>query len=109
MGPSMGAPLQVFAIVVRILSQLWKKPIVGVNHYVAHIEMERIVTGVDDPIVFIVCACVPHSPPSPNCKTIIVRKANSGGKDAKQVAIYALYFNTWNRTDDATKGSCICS
>ena len=50
----MGAPLQVSAIVVRILSQLWKKPIVAVNHCVAHIEMGRIVTGADDPVVLYV-------------------------------------------------------
>ncbi|KAI8004862.1 putative tRNA N6-adenosine threonylcarbamoyltransferase [Camellia lanceoleosa] len=37
--------------VVRILSQLWKKPIVAVNHCVAHIEMGRVVTGADDPVV----------------------------------------------------------
>ncbi|KAF5749406.1 hypothetical protein HS088_TW04G01375 [Tripterygium wilfordii] len=53
-GPGMGAPLQVSAIVVRILSQLWKKPIVAVNHCVAHIEMGRIVTGADDPVVLYV-------------------------------------------------------
>ncbi|KAF9588631.1 hypothetical protein IFM89_014093 [Coptis chinensis] len=50
-GPDMGAPLQVSAIVVRILSQLWKKPIVGVNHCVTHIEMGRIVTSADDLVV----------------------------------------------------------
>ncbi|KAK7848235.1 putative trna n6-adenosine threonylcarbamoyltransferase [Quercus suber] len=55
-GPGMGAPLQVSAIVVRILSQLWKKPIVAVNHCVAHIEMGRIVTGADDPVVLYVIA-----------------------------------------------------
>ncbi|KAJ8755303.1 hypothetical protein K2173_019101 [Erythroxylum novogranatense] len=53
-GPGMGAPLQVSAIVVRVLSQLWKKPIVAVNHCVAHIEMGRIVTGADDPDVLYV-------------------------------------------------------
>ncbi|KAH0941619.1 hypothetical protein HID58_001256, partial [Brassica napus] len=53
-GPGMGAPLQVSAIVVRVLSQLWKKPIVGVNHCVAHIEMGRVVTGADDPVVLYV-------------------------------------------------------
>ncbi|KAF2322100.1 hypothetical protein GH714_006640 [Hevea brasiliensis] len=53
-GPGMGAPLQVSAIVVRILSQLWKKSIVAVNHCVAHIEMGRIVTGADDPVVLYV-------------------------------------------------------
>jgi tRNA A37 threonylcarbamoyltransferase TsaD len=41
----MGAPLRSVAIVVRMLSQLWKKPIVPVNHCVAHIEMGRLVTG----------------------------------------------------------------
>ncbi|KAL5069296.1 hypothetical protein RYX36_020183 [Vicia faba] len=50
----MGAPLQVSAIVVRVLSLLWKKPIVGVNHCVAHIEMGRVVTGADDPVVLYV-------------------------------------------------------
>ncbi|KAI7979695.1 putative tRNA N6-adenosine threonylcarbamoyltransferase [Camellia lanceoleosa] len=29
--------------VVRILSRLWKKPIVAINHCVAHIEMGRVV------------------------------------------------------------------
>ncbi|XP_022754124.1 probable tRNA N6-adenosine threonylcarbamoyltransferase [Durio zibethinus] len=53
-GPGMGAPLQVSAIVVRVLSLLWKKPIVAVNHCVAHIEMGRIVTGADDPVVLYV-------------------------------------------------------
>ncbi|KAK3444139.1 hypothetical protein EUGRSUZ_A00283 [Eucalyptus grandis] len=33
---------------------LWKKPIVAVNHCVAHIEMGRIVTGADDPVVLYV-------------------------------------------------------
>ena len=42
------------AVVVQILSQLWKKPIVAVNHCVAHIEMGRIVTGADDPVVLYV-------------------------------------------------------
>ncbi|KAL3752616.1 hypothetical protein ACJRO7_000079 [Eucalyptus globulus] len=37
-----------------ILSQLWKKKIVAVNHCVAHIEMGRIMTGADDPVVFYV-------------------------------------------------------
>ncbi|RZC51114.1 hypothetical protein C5167_019543 [Papaver somniferum] len=53
-GPGMGAPLQVSAIVVRMLSLLWKKPIVAVNHCVAHIEMGRIVTGAVDPVVLYV-------------------------------------------------------
>ncbi|KAL7176962.1 hypothetical protein ACSBR2_030322 [Camellia fascicularis] len=47
----MDAPLQVVAVVVRLLSQLWKKPIVAVNHCVLHIEMGRVVTGADDLVV----------------------------------------------------------
>ncbi|KAJ4976836.1 hypothetical protein NE237_001942 [Protea cynaroides] len=53
-GPGMGAPLQVSAVVIRMLSQLWKKPVVAVNHCVAHIEMGRVVTGADDPVVLYV-------------------------------------------------------
>ncbi|MED6121267.1 Gcp2p [Stylosanthes scabra] len=40
--PVMGAPLQVSAIIVRLLSQLWKKPIVAVNHCITHIKISRI-------------------------------------------------------------------
>ncbi|KAI8002378.1 tRNA N6-adenosine threonylcarbamoyltransferase [Camellia lanceoleosa] len=50
----MGAPLQVPAVGVRVLSQLWKKPIVAVNHCVAHIEMGRVITGANDPVVLYV-------------------------------------------------------
>jgi N6-L-threonylcarbamoyladenine synthase len=53
-GPGMGAPLQSVAIVVRMLSMLWKKPIVAVNHCIGHIEMGRCVTNVSDPIVLYV-------------------------------------------------------
>ncbi|XP_074584788.1 uncharacterized protein LOC141840639 [Curcuma longa] len=53
-GPGMGAPLQVSAVGVRVLSQLWGKPIVAVNHCVAHIEMGRVVTGAEDPVVLYV-------------------------------------------------------
>ena len=44
-GPGMGAPLGSVAVVVRMLSQIWKKPIVPVNHCVGHIEMGRVVCG----------------------------------------------------------------
>lgn len=53
-GPGMGAPLQSVALVVRMLSQLWKKPIVGVNHCIGHIEMGRCVTQVKNPVVLYV-------------------------------------------------------
>ena len=69
----MGGPLRVCAVVARILSQvpliarlsrvtfpendvyqLWRKPLIGVNHCVAHIEMGRVVTGAADPVVLYV-------------------------------------------------------
>ncbi|KAK9809867.1 hypothetical protein WJX72_000655 [[Myrmecia] bisecta] len=53
-GPGMGAPLVSCAVVARMLSQLWGIPLVGVNHCVGHIEMGRVVTGAQDPVVLYV-------------------------------------------------------
>eukprot|EP01126_Amoeba_proteus_P067212 TRINITY_DN987_c0_g2_i15.p1 TRINITY_DN987_c0_g2~~TRINITY_DN987_c0_g2_i15.p1 ORF type:complete len:196 (+),score=34.56 TRINITY_DN987_c0_g2_i15:79-666(+) len=53
-GPGMGGPLLSVAIVVRMLSQMWKKPIIPVNHCVGHIEMGRVVTGSQNPVVLYV-------------------------------------------------------
>jgi N6-L-threonylcarbamoyladenine synthase len=53
-GPGMGGPLRSCAICARVLSQLWRVPLVGVNHCVGHIEMGRAVTGVKDPVVLYV-------------------------------------------------------
>jgi N6-L-threonylcarbamoyladenine synthase len=43
-GPGMGGPLRSCAICARMLSLLWNKPLVAVNHCVAHIEMGRVAT-----------------------------------------------------------------
>lgn len=53
-GPGMGAPLGSVAIAARTLSQLWDKPLVGVNHCVGHIEMGRAITGAENPVVLYV-------------------------------------------------------
>jgi len=53
-GPGMGAPLRSVAVVVRTLAQLWAKPIVAVNHCIAHIEMGRLVTKAQNPVVLYV-------------------------------------------------------
>lgn len=53
-GPGMGAPLQVGSIVARMLSQMWSKPIFPVNHCVGHIEMGRLITGAENPVVLYV-------------------------------------------------------
>jgi len=53
-GPGMGAPLVSVAVVARTVAQLWKKPIVGVNHCIGHIEMARVITGAENPTVLYV-------------------------------------------------------
>ena len=53
-GPGMGAPLQSVAITARMLSVLWQKELVGVNHCVGHIEMGREITGAQNPVVLYV-------------------------------------------------------
>ncbi|KAA0193874.1 hypothetical protein HAZT_HAZT003114 [Hyalella azteca] len=53
-GPGMAAPLITVAVVARTISQLWGKPLVGVNHCVGHIEMARHITGANNPTVLYV-------------------------------------------------------
>uniref|UniRef100_T1JNZ2 N(6)-L-threonylcarbamoyladenine synthase n=1 Tax=Strigamia maritima TaxID=126957 RepID=T1JNZ2_STRMM len=53
-GPGMGSPLVSVAVVVRTISQLWGKPIVGVNHCIGHIEMGRLITKAENPTVLYV-------------------------------------------------------
>lgn len=54
-GPGMGGPLRSVAVAARTLSLLWNnKPLIPVNHCVAHIEMGRLVTGSKNPVVLYV-------------------------------------------------------
>lgn len=53
-GPGMGGPLVSCAVVARMLSRLWRVPLVAVNHCIGHIEMGRLVTGAADPVVLYV-------------------------------------------------------
>ncbi len=53
-GPGMGAPLQSVALAARMLSLLWDKPLLGVNHCIGHIEMGRSITGATNPVVLYV-------------------------------------------------------
>lgn len=53
-GPGMGAPLASVAVVARTVAQLWKLPILGVNHCIGHIEMGRLITGAENPTVLYV-------------------------------------------------------
>lgn len=83
-GPGMGGPLRCVAVVARTLAQLWKIPLVGVNHCVAHIEMGRLATGAADPTVLYV----------------------SGGNT--QVIAYSLKkYRIFGETIDIAVGNCL--
>lgn len=51
LGPGMGPSLRVGASVARALAVYYDKPLVPVNHAVAHIEIGKLVTGAKDPVV----------------------------------------------------------
>lgn len=53
-GPGMGAPLSVGCAVAKTLSLVWKRPLIGVNHCIGHIEMGRVVTQSENPVVLYV-------------------------------------------------------
>ncbi|MCK5593762.1 MAG: bifunctional N(6)-L-threonylcarbamoyladenine synthase/serine/threonine protein kinase [Candidatus Aenigmarchaeota archaeon] len=50
-GPGLSPSLKVGAVVARTLALELKKPILGVNHCVSHIEIGKLKTGVKDPII----------------------------------------------------------
>ncbi|MCX8196058.1 MAG: KEOPS complex N(6)-L-threonylcarbamoyladenine synthase Kae1 [Acidilobaceae archaeon] len=54
LGPGMGPQLRVGASVARALASHYAKPLVPVNHAVAHIEVARWSTGLKDPIALYV-------------------------------------------------------
>uniref|UniRef100_A0A6G1SLR3 N(6)-L-threonylcarbamoyladenine synthase n=1 Tax=Aceria tosichella TaxID=561515 RepID=A0A6G1SLR3_9ACAR len=53
-GPGMGAPLVATAIIARTVAQIWQKPLIPVNHCIAHIEMGRLITGAENPTILYV-------------------------------------------------------
>ncbi|OAF71885.1 hypothetical protein A3Q56_00323, partial [Intoshia linei] len=50
-GPGIASCLTDVAFVARLISRLWKKPIVAVNHCIGHIEMGRLVTKCNKPMI----------------------------------------------------------
>ncbi len=54
LGPGMGPALRVGATVARALAHYFHKPLVSVNHAVAHVEIARFLTGLLDPVVLYV-------------------------------------------------------
>jgi len=51
LGPGLGPCLRVGATVARALAAFFKKPLVPVNHAVAHIEIGLRITGARDPVI----------------------------------------------------------
>jgi len=47
-GPGLGPCLRAGATVARVLSLAWDRPLVPVNHCVAHVEIARALSGLDD-------------------------------------------------------------
>lgn len=50
-GPGLGPCLRAGATVARTLALAWDRPLVPVNHCVAHIEIARVLSGLDDPML----------------------------------------------------------
>ena len=50
-GPGLGPCLRAGATVARMLALVWDKPLVPVNHCVAHVEIARVLSGLDDPLL----------------------------------------------------------
>ncbi|MFX0122256.1 MAG: bifunctional N(6)-L-threonylcarbamoyladenine synthase/serine/threonine protein kinase [Candidatus Hodarchaeota archaeon] len=53
-GPGLGPSLRITATIARAISLLLKKPLIGVNHCIAHVELGRMVTPANDPMVLYV-------------------------------------------------------
>ncbi len=50
-GPGLGPCLRAGATVARMLALAWHRPLVPVNHCVAHVEIARVLSGLDDPVL----------------------------------------------------------
>jgi len=50
-GPGIGHTLRIGAMIARILSLKLKKPIIGVNHCIAHLEIGKLLTKAKDPVL----------------------------------------------------------
>ena len=50
-GPGIGHCLRIGAMVARSLSLMLNKPIIGVNHCIAHLEIGKLLTKVKDPVL----------------------------------------------------------
>ena len=108
-GPGMGGPLVTCAVVARMLSQMWRIPIVGVNHCVGHIEMGRVVTKADDPVVLYVSGgntqvctlalpliSIPEPVDPPSARTALLKHVQCHNME-ESTALVRLIFMQWKR------------
>ncbi|MCS7097099.1 MAG: KEOPS complex N(6)-L-threonylcarbamoyladenine synthase Kae1 [Candidatus Methanomethylicia archaeon] len=51
LGPGLGPCLRVGATITRALSLYYNKPLIPVNHCVAHIEIARLMCNIEDPLI----------------------------------------------------------
>ena len=49
-GPGLGPCLRTVATAARTISTYYNKPLIGVNHCIAHVEIGRALTGAEDPM-----------------------------------------------------------
>ncbi|KAL0239053.1 hypothetical protein PCE1_004744 [Barthelona sp. PCE] len=83
-GPGVGSALSVCAMFARSLSLLLKIPLVPVNHCIAHIEMGRVVTKADNPVVLYV-----------------------SGSNTQIIAFSNGYYRIFGETIDIGIGNCL--
>lgn len=53
-GPGLGGCLRVSAAAARTMAKMFNKPLVGVNHCVAHVEVGKLKTNLKDPVTLYV-------------------------------------------------------
>ncbi|MHB8568277.1 MAG: KEOPS complex N(6)-L-threonylcarbamoyladenine synthase Kae1 [Nitrososphaerales archaeon] len=53
-GPGLGPCLRIGAVVARAIAAYYSKPLVPVNHAIGHIELGKLLTGLDDPLVLLI-------------------------------------------------------
>lgn len=53
-GPGMGPCLRTGAVIARTLANILEIPLVGVNHVVSHIEIGKVLTGSQNPVILMV-------------------------------------------------------
>eukprot|EP00915_Cephaloidophora_sp_WS-2016_P003219 GHVH01004339.1.p1 GENE.GHVH01004339.1~~GHVH01004339.1.p1 ORF type:complete len:389 (+),score=25.29 GHVH01004339.1:46-1212(+) len=83
-GPGVGTCLSVGALVARTLSLRLRVPLVGVNHCVAHIEMGRLITKSENPVVLY-----------------------ASGGNTQIIAYSDGIYSIWGETLDVAAGNCI--